>query len=213
MALNDRGNTAQLFVSNIFDTSGNFAGSITRLDVLMSPSGITVLNKITIASGYTSAPDTAGTVVGPAGLAYDSDNDILYVAAEGDNAIYKVEGAGRAIPTTNPGKGQVIYNDQTVLHGPLGLIFAPNGNLITANADPTHFPPTTDPSEIIEITRSGTFVRKFSIDPNSGSAFAVDINNNGLVSQFVYIDDFVSNCTIWNLPFNAFGEVDDNSQH
>jgi hypothetical protein len=76
MALNDRGNTAQLFVANIFDTSGNFAGSITRLDVLMSPSGITVLNKLTIAKGYTSAADTAGTVVGPAGLAYDSDNDI-----------------------------------------------------------------------------------------------------------------------------------------
>ena len=33
MALNDRDDTAQLFVSNIFDTKGNFAGSITRLDV------------------------------------------------------------------------------------------------------------------------------------------------------------------------------------
>jgi hypothetical protein len=201
MALNDRDNTAQLFVSNIFDTSGNFAGSITRLDVLMSPSGITVLNKITIASGYTSAPDAAGTVVGPAGLAYDSYNDILYVAAEGDDAIYKLKGAGHA--TGDLGKGQVIYDDQTVLHGPLGLIFAPNGNLITANADPSHFPPSaTDPSEIIEITPHGTFVRKFSIDPNPGSAFAVDIDNDRRVHQFVYIDDFVSNCTIWKLPIS-----------
>ena len=207
MALNDRDNTAQLFVSNIFDTSGNFAGSITRLDVLMSPSGITVLNKVTIASGYTSAPDAAGTVVGPAGLAYDRYNDILYVAAEGDNAIYKLKGAGHA--TSDLGKGQVIYDDQTVLHGPLGLIFAPNGDLITANADPSHFPPSaTDPSEIIEITPHGTFVRKFSIDPNAGSAFAVDINNNRLVPQFVYIDDFVSNCTIWKLPINTFGKAD-----
>ena len=207
MALNDRDNTAQLFVSNIFDASGNFAGSITRLEVLMSPSGITVLNKITIASGYTSAPDTAGTVVGPAGLAYDRYNDILYVAAEGDNAIYKLKGAGRA--TSDLGKGQVIYDDQTVLHGPLGLIFAPNGDLITANADPAHFPPSaTDPSEIIEITPHGTFVRKFSIDPNPGSAFAVDTNNNRHVSQFVYVDDFVSNCTIWKLPIKTFGEED-----
>jgi len=207
MALNDRDNTAQLFVSNIFDTSGNFAGSITRLDVLMSPSGITVLNKITIASGYTSAPDAAGTVVGPAGLAYDRYNDILYVAAEGDNAIYKLKGAGRA--TSDLGKGQVIYDDQTVLHGPLGLIFAPNGDLIAANADPTHFPPSaTDPSEIIEITPHGTFVRKFSIDPSPGSAFAVDTNNNRHISQFVYIDDFVSNCTIWKLPIETFGKDD-----
>jgi hypothetical protein len=207
MALNDRDNTAQLFVANIFNASGNFAGSITRLDVLTSPSGVTLVNKITIASGYTSAPDVAGTVVGPAGLAYDRDNDILYVAAEGDNAIYKLKGAGHA--TSNLGKGQVIYDDQTVLHGPLGLIFAPNGDLITANADPSHFPPSaTDPSEIIEITPRGTFVRKFSIDPNPGSAFAVDINNNRRVSQFVYIDDFVSNCTIWNLAFDTFGRED-----
>jgi hypothetical protein len=127
----------------------------------------------------------------------------IYVAAEGDDAIYKLKGAGHA--TTDLGKGDVIYDDQTVLHGPLGLIFAPNGDLITANADPTHFPPSaTDPSEIIEITPGGTFVRKFSIDPNPGSAFAVDINNkNGLFNQFVYIDDFVSNCTIWNVPINV----------
>lgn len=203
MTLNDRGNTAQLFVSNVFDTSGNFAGSITRLDVVFLPSGMTVLNAITIASGYTSAPDATGTVVGPAGLAYDSYNDILYVASEGDDAIYKLKGAGHT--TTNLGKGEVIYDDQTVLHGPLALIFAPNGDLITANADPTHFlPSATDPSEIIEITPGGTLVRKFSIDPNPGSAFAVDINNeNGLFNQFVYIDDFVSNSTIWNLPINV----------
>jgi len=94
MALNDRGNTGQLFVSNIFDTKDHFAGSITRLDVTLSPSGITVLGATTIASGYTSAPDTAGTVVGPAGLAYDRENDTLYVAAEGDNSIYKLKGAG-----------------------------------------------------------------------------------------------------------------------
>jgi hypothetical protein len=135
------------------------------------------------------------------------------VADEGDDAIYKLKGAGTT--TTNLGKGQVVYNDQTVLHGPLGLIFASNGDLITANADPTHFPPTaTDPSEVIEITRGGTFVRKFSIDPNPGSAFAVLINYNDSRSgwddqgfdnqdrqseQFVYVDDFVSNCIIWRL--------------
>ena len=199
MALNDRGNNAQLFVSNIFDTKDHFAGSITRLDVSLSASGITVRDAITIASGYASAPDTAGTVVGPAGLAYDPEDDTLYVAAEGDDAIYKLKGAGTT--TTNLGKGQVVFNDQTVLHGPLGLIFAPNGDLITANADPTHFPPTaTDPSEIIEITPGGTFVRKFSIDPNPGSAFAVLVNGEDRRSeQFVYVDDFVSNCIIWKL--------------
>jgi hypothetical protein len=208
MALNDHGDTAQLFVSNIFDTKGHFAGSITRLDVSLSASGVTVLKATTIAKGYTSAADTAGTVVGPAGLAYDRENDTLYVAAEGDNAIYKLKGAGTT--TGNLGKGQVVFDDQTVLHGPLGLIFAPNGDLIMANADPAHFSPTaTDPSEIIEITRGGTFVRKFSIDPNPGAAFAVLVRDNyrrfgendqdHRSEQFVYVDDFVSNCIIWKL--------------
>ncbi len=109
----------------------------------------------------------------------------------------------------------MVFGDQTVLHGPLGLIFAPNGDLITANADPAHFSPTaTDPSEIIEIRRGGTFVRKFSIDPNPGSAFAVLVkdedrrfgeddqrfdNQDHRSDQFVYVDDFVSNCIIWKL--------------
>jgi hypothetical protein len=198
MALNDRGRTGQLFISNIFDTSGSFAGTITRLDVAISSTGITVLKATTIASGYNSQPDSAGVVVGPAGLAYDSYHDVLYVAAEGDDAIYMLQGAGST--TSNLGKGQLIFGDQTVLHGPVGLVFAPDGNLITANADPASFSPgPTDPSEIIEITRNGSFVRKFSIDSAAGAAFAVAVANKGAFNQLVYVDDVVSDCTIWNL--------------
>jgi hypothetical protein len=202
MALNDRGTTAQLFISNIFNPSGSFDGTITRLDVALSPGSITVLKATTIASGYASHSDTAGVVVGPAGLAYDSHQDILYVAAEGDDAIYALAGAGHA--NGNLGTGQVIYNDQNILHGPLGLIIAPNGDLITANADPATFPPgPTDPSEIIEISPTGGLVREFSIDPNAGSAFAIAAANKGPINQFAYVDDFVSSCTIWNLPLTG----------
>ena len=200
MALNDLGTTAQLFISNIFNPSGSFDGTITRLDVSLAPGSITVLKATTIAKGYASHADVNGVVVGPAGLAYDSFRDILYVAAEGDDAIYALNGAGRA--TGNLGKGQLIYSDQNILHGPLGLIIAPNGNLITANADPATFPPNADTSEIIELTRSGSLVREFSIDPNAGSAFAIAVAKKGLIYQFAYVDDFVSNCTIWNLPFS-----------
>jgi DNA-binding beta-propeller fold protein YncE len=201
MALNDRGTTAQLFISNIFNSSHGFDGTITRLEVVLSSGSINVLKATTIASGYTSHADTAGVVVGPAGLAYDSNRDMLYVAAEGDDAIYMLNGAGHA--TGSLGKGQLIYGDQTVLHGPLGLLIAPNGNLITANADPAAFQPGSDTGEIIEITRTGRLVRTFSIDPNAGSAFAIAIANKRSVNQFAYVDDFVSNCTIWNLPFSG----------
>ena len=33
------------------------------------------------------------------------------------------------------GTGTVIYKDGTHLHGPLGLVLAPNGDLITSNGD------------------------------------------------------------------------------
>ena len=82
----------------------------------------------------------------------------------------------------------------------MGLIFAPNGNLVTANADPATFSPSpADPSEIIEITRNGNFVRKFSIDSAAGAAFAVAVAYKGGFNQFAYVDDVVSDCTIWNL--------------
>jgi hypothetical protein len=57
-------------------------------------------------------------------------------------------------------------------------------------------------------------VRKFSIDPNPGGAFAVLVkdedrrlgeDDQGFDSQdrfseqFVYVDDVVSNCIIWKL--------------
>jgi len=53
--------------SDIFNGSGRFDRTITRLDVVLSPGSITVLKSTTIASGYTPQPDAAGVVVGPLG--------------------------------------------------------------------------------------------------------------------------------------------------
>ena len=45
----------------------------------------------------------------------------------------------------------------THLHGPLGLVLAPNGDLITANGDAVN-PIPTPPSELVEFTPAGKFV-------------------------------------------------------
>ena len=55
------------------------------------------------------------------------------------------------------------------------------------------------PSEIVEFTRSGRFVRQYSVDPNLGSAFALGIENHEDTKVFAYVDDFLSTCTILNL--------------
>jgi len=90
----------------------------------------------------------------------------------------------------------VIYQDNEHLHGPLGLVLAPNGDLITANGDainpdPNHF------SEIVEFTPTGQFVGQFQIDPVVGSAFGlgVTVRNNHIL--FAAVDDNTSVLEEW----------------
>lgn len=195
LAVNDRGMMAQLFISNVLD------GTITRLNVSLMGGAFTVMGPPTkIASGYEFGPDSAGLVVGPAGLAYDPIMDTLYVAAEDDNAIFAVHGA--SMLKTSAGKGMLVYADAEHLHGPLGLIRVPNGDFVTANADPAAHVDPNQPSELVEFTVGGKFVRQFSIDPNTGSAFAIlNVPMFG-TNQFAYVDDFSSTMTILELsPF------------
>jgi hypothetical protein len=195
LAVNDQGRSAQLFVSNVLD------GTVTRLNVSFNKGKVSVDSSVTIASGYAFGLDQAGLVVGPAGLAYDSQQDLLYVAAEGDNKIFVV---GRAsTTTTDGGMGKLVFDDSH-LHGPLGLILAPNGHLITANADPTAHNDPTQPSELVEFTNSGEFVREFSIDSQQGGAFAILNVPSDTVDQFAYVDDVVSTITILRLSSHKF---------
>jgi DNA-binding beta-propeller fold protein YncE len=195
MALHDQGKTAQLFVSNVFD------GTITRLEVSLERGAFQVIGSpVTIASGYAFGTDPNAIVVGPAGLAYDSKHDVLYVAAEGDNAIFALAGAGKT--STDLGKGTLVFSDSTLLHGPLGLILAPHGTLITANADPSTVVSTAGPSELVEFTPSGQFVRTFSIDSAAGSAFAINAVNRKGVTQFSYVDDAEATLTVLRLQFD-----------
>ena len=196
LAINDRGFGAQLFVSNVFD------GTVTRLDVTFENGGLTVRNSVEIGSGYGFGPDSAAVVVGPAGLAYDPFQDILFVASEMDDTIFALHAAGHT--QTDLGKGAVVYQDAAHLHGPLGLILSPNGNLLVANADPAVSQDPTEPSEIVEFTRDGRFVREYSVDPNLGSAFALGIAGHEDSEVFAYVDDFLSTCTILNLSAERF---------
>jgi DNA-binding beta-propeller fold protein YncE len=157
----------------------------------------TVGSPVTIASGYAFGPDAAGLVVGPAGLAFDRTKDILYVASEDDNEIFAIPNASKA--TSTVGKGTLIFSDAMHLHGPLGLMIAPNGNLVTANADPAAHTDPAQPSELVEFTTAGTFIRQFSIDPSNGSAFAILNVNTGGANQFAYVDDFSSILNILRL--------------
>jgi uncharacterized protein (TIGR03118 family) len=204
LTVNDQGTTAQVFVSNVLN------GTVTRID-LSIPSGQnpSVVDMVQVASGYAFSPNQFALVIGPTGLAYDPKQDILYVASTQDNAIY---GIGQATKrTSSGGLGHLIYQDSTHLHGPLGLVLAPNGDLITANGDAVNADPT-QPSEIVEFTTQGQFVGQISIDPAVDAAFGIafQFSQPGNELNFAAVDDNHNTTIVWTIDVqqhNGFSTV------
>ena len=63
------------------------------------------------------------------------------------------------------------------------------------NADPTH------PSEIVEFTKGGTFVREFNVDAGLGGAFGIAttvIPVHGF--NFAAVDDVANDISVYALP-------------
>lgn len=197
LAIFDMGSRAKVFVSNVLN------GTVVRLDLAIDDNGVHLRGSTKIASGYPFRGDMSALVVGPTGLAYDPQRDVLYVASTVDNAIFAVYGAGDS--QHDGGKGVLIYTDNVHLHGPLALALGPNGNLFTANGDAINSDPK-HPSEITEFTPQGNFVAQLSIDPAEGGAFGLAFSQpfNDAVS-FAAVDDNVPNITVWRLPINGGG--------
>jgi hypothetical protein len=193
LTVNDQGNTVQLYESNAL------SGTVTRINLAIQNETITVVSMTQIASGYTHGPNAAAFVLGPAGLAYDAAHDVLYVAAEGDEAIYKIANASTA---TDHGKGTLVVQDQTHLHGPLGLVFAPNGNLIVANSDGANADPN-QASELVEYTTAGQFVGQFSVDPANGGAFGLGVETTAQGVKLAAVDDNANAISTWDFETGA----------
>jgi len=191
LTVRDMGSTAQVFVSNVL------SGTVTRLDLAVSSAGVTVVDMVQIASGYTHRGDPAALAIGPTGLAYDASRDLLYVASTGDNEIFSVANAGTT--TSDNGTGNVVYSDNAHLRGPLGLVLAPNGHLITTNGDAVNGDPT-QPSEMVEFTAHGVFVNQVPVDTGGqGGAFGLAISGNAHNMVLAAVDDIVNALNVWRI--------------
>jgi hypothetical protein len=202
LTIDDHGSWARVFVSNVLN------GTVVRLDVAVQATGPTLTHKTTIANGYSHVPNMAALILGPTGLAFDRGTDTLYVASTNDNAIYAVAHAGQK--TGAGGRGQVVFSDQH-LRGPLALRFAPNGDLLAANGDAVNADPL-HPSEIVEFTKSGRFVRESNVDSSQGGAFGIDTvlgdadrggdDDNRTAAGFNYavIDDVTNSLAVLKVP-------------
>jgi hypothetical protein len=163
LTIADGFSTAKVFVSNVLD------GTVTRLDLSVGATSVSVIRSTRVASGYAHRTDPAALVLGPAGLVYDSRDDALYVASTADNAVFKVPYAGSA--SQSVGKGKIIFQD-VHLRGPVALAFAPNGHLLTSNGDAVN-PDPTQPSEIVEFTKKGEFIGQYDVNEAQGAAFGI----------------------------------------
>ena len=194
LTINDQGSTAQVFVSNVL------SGTVTRLNLSISNSGVTLVSKTQIGSGFGHQLIPAIVAVGPTGLAYDPGRDLLYVASTADNEIFAIGDPVRR--TTSAGTGFLVFADPTHLHGPLGLTLAPNGDLITANGDGVNAGGTAN--DLVEFTKEGMLVATYQLDGgNPGAAFGIASTVSRGAIRFAAVDDDLNSLTIWTLrlPF------------
>jgi hypothetical protein len=191
LALDDDGASAHIFVSNVAN------GTVSRLDVTVGAKGLTVTRMTTIANGYTVQPSVPAVILGPTGLAFDDRSGTLYVASTADNAIYAVSNANRATASVN--RGRLVFADAHLI-GPLALKFAPNGDLLTANGDATANADPAHPSEIVEFTPSGKFVREYNVDATQGGAFGIDAAaDSDRRPNYAVVDDVTNNLSVYRL--------------
>jgi hypothetical protein len=193
MALVDNGTTATAYVSNAL------TGNVSRLTFNVSASGLTQTSSTVIASGYVHRGDPVTFFVAPTGLVYDVPSGDLYVASTGDNEVFMIPNA--ATVSSSVGLGTLVYEDNVHLHGPLAMVEAPNGHLLVSNNDGIN-PDPTQPSEIVEFTKQGQFVKELSMDPNPGGAFGMAIYTVGDVATFAAVDDNTNSLVIWTLDLN-----------
>jgi len=190
MALVDQGDRATAFVSNAL------TGMVTRCVFQIGSSTIKILSAVTIASGYVHRPDPVTFFVAPTGLVYDARRDRLYVASTGDNAIFAIPDA--MARKTDAGMGTMIYQDDTHLHGALAMAEAPNGHLLVTNSDGINSDPN-QPSEIVEFTKDGYFVKQIPVDPAQGGSFGLAVRSERDKAVLAAVDDNTSSLIIWTL--------------
>ena len=177
-------------------------GIVTRLTLAVSDKDVTVTSTTVIARGYTVEPNDTALVLGPTGLAYDKSTDTLYVASTADNAIFAVPNAGSRSGPPSGGTGTIIFQDDH-LRGPLALVFGPNGDLITSNGDAVNADPT-QPSEIVEFTPAGQFVRQFNVDAAQGGAFGIGLAQTSTnTARLAAVNDNANDLLVINLPISG----------
>ncbi len=180
------------FVSNAI------TGNVVRLDLALQGGQVRIVNSTVIGS-YQHRCDPVALFAAPTGLVYDANKDVLYVSSTADNAVFAISQARER--NSDAGSGTMIYTDQQHLHGALAMTIAPNGHLLVSNSDVIN-QDQNQPSEIVEFTTNGQFVKQLSVDPNLGGSFGLNVSQGQFNTKFAAVDDDQNTISIWTLPTN-----------
>ncbi|HYM55424.1 MAG TPA: hypothetical protein VES97_08685 [Solirubrobacteraceae bacterium] len=174
------GPITELFVTNVLNgtvakgetvTSG---GTVVRIG-LFSPDHRPpfVLSEQVIATGFPERTDPAALVVGPTGVGLGFGG-ILYVADTQGNRIAAIPNA--LFRQTPSGGGGLTVAAGGSLSNPLGLTLAPNGHILTANAND---------GDLVETTPFGKELTAFDTGAGAGGLFGLTVAPGGKGLYFV----------------------------
>jgi hypothetical protein len=187
MASLDLGGQAVLFVTNVLNgtvaANGKvaFGGTVVRLVIRIPHFGLPFIwFETTIGSGFPEHLDPAALVVGPTGAGLGA-NGVLYVADTVDSRIAGIPNA--IFRTFSAGTGFTVSRGRHLV-SPLGLVIAPNGNILTVNAGD---------GNLVETTPFGFQIAVRTLDtgggppPGAGDLFGLAVKPGA--RAVYYVDD------------------------
>lgn len=174
MTATDEGDRVLLFVTNVLNGDVTIGpphvvpeGTVLRiaLDVPQAGRGLPQIRAMTvIGSKLAEISDPAALVIGPTGVALGNDG-MLYVA---DSAANRVIAIPQATTRQTSAMTGIEVTRDGALNDPLGLVVAPNGDIVTANGNN---------GNLVETTPHGTqvAVRTVETATGAGSLFGLAI--------------------------------------
>jgi hypothetical protein len=182
----DLGNRAVLFVTNVLNgtvaANGKtvFGGTVVRLVIKIPHFGLPfVWFHATIGSGFPERTDPAALVIGPTGVGLGR-NGTLYVADTLANRIAAIPDA--VFRFFSAGTGFTVSRGHALV-GELGLVIAPNGDILTVNGGN---------GNLVEVTPFGAQIAVRRLDssgmpPGAGALFGLAVKPGH--RAVYYVDD------------------------
>jgi hypothetical protein len=186
-SVND-GSGATLFVANVLNgtvASGETptdGGTVVRIRLHIGgkhhPPAVTAMD--VIANGFPERTDPAALVVGPTGVALGDDGTLYVADTQGNRIAAVADAASRQTPLEG---GGVTIATGGYLNNPLGLTLAPNGDVLTANANDGNIVETTPVGaefQPLDTGAGGGGLFGLAVAPHRQGVFFVNDSNNTL---------------------------------